>query len=68
MEGNSNHTAHGIMLQEVERDAGTPVARSTLPRSGRRSLKVSQAVLPDCYVTVRRSPKLQVQKVFYLEG
>ena len=67
--GGSIHTAHGIMLQETTGEIevtsdDTPV----LERCGQRSLHLDDVTLPDCYLTVRKDPKLKVVKLSYAEG
>ena len=63
----SVHTAHGIMMQEVSDDhAGSCPAKPTQLKTKQRSLQLTEAtILPDCYVTTRKSPKLQVKQLQY---
>ncbi|KAL5022875.1 hypothetical protein ScPMuIL_002030 [Solemya velum] len=64
----SVHTAHGIMLQEVSSNVAVPSNAPTIPRSKRRTLEVTSVELPDCYVTQRKSPKLDIRQQQYTEG
>ena len=64
----SVHTSHGIMLQDfscpadVDIDGDMPVIPA-IDKTGIRSLKLdTQQVLPDCYVTHRKSPSFKVEK------
>jgi len=64
----SIHTAHGIMLQEIEgnpeQHGGTRPETPSTSRSRQRSLKTDQAgSLPECYVTHRKSPSLTVNQL-----
>ena len=64
----SVHTSHGIMLQDCSCPADQEVEGDmpSIPvvhKSGIRSLKrETQEVLPDCYLTHRRSPSYGVEK------
>ena len=64
----SVHTSHGIMLQDFSCPADQEVEGDmpSIPvvhKSGIRSLKLeAQEVLPDCYLTHRRSPSYEVEK------
>ena len=64
----SVHTSHGIMLQDFSCSADQEVEGDmpSIPvvhKSGIRSLKLeTQEVLPDCYLTHRRSPSYEVEK------
>ena len=66
MTGKSSvHTAHGIMLQDMEgtETGGMKPEVPTLPRRKQRSLRVkSQPPLDDCYVTRRNSPVLVINQ------
>ena len=65
----SVHTSHGIMLQDFSCPADQEVEGDmpSIPvvhKSGIRSLKLEmQEVLPDCYLTHRRSPSYEVEKM-----
>lgn len=67
----SIHTAHGIMIQEVQTDGsedhgGTVPVVPLVPRSRERSIKLSvQEQLPDCYVGQRKSPSYPVTNRVY---
>ena len=64
----SVHTSHGIMFQDFSCPADQEVEGDmpSIPvvhKSGIRSLKLeTQEVLPDCYLTHRRSPSYEVEK------
>ena len=62
----SIHTAHGIMLQEV--DATVKTSNSTLqsiPREKKRSLPSQlPSHLDECYISQRKSPVLNIQRSF----
>ena len=64
----SVHNSHGIMLQDFSCPADQEVEGDmpSIPvvhKSGIRSLKLeTQEVLPDCYLTHRRSPSYEVEK------
>ena len=64
----SVHKAHGIMIREVSGDRGTPIDTPAVPRSKRRSLELPSVELPDCYVTLRKSPQLQIHLQNYDDG
>lgn len=60
----SVHTAHGIMLQEVQGDENptTVPEVASQTRNRQRSLQLTEnPALPDCYVTKRQSPKLSIK-------
>lgn len=63
----SVHTAHGSMLQEVTEDQNeAPFSeKSFQARNRQRSLKLEVQPLPDCYLTQRQSPKMEVKKLEY---
>ena len=60
----SVHTAHGIMLQEVDRNVEEAVELDipTIERTKQRSLDVvfDSREMPECYVTQRKSPSYAV--------
>jgi len=61
----SIHTAHGIMIQDVEgiESGGSTPDIPSVVRSGERSLKTHQDdSLPECYVTQRRSPSYHISR------
>eukprot|EP00794_Sanderia_malayensis_P002103 gene2103-2388_t len=64
----SIHTAHGIMLQELEVDesndpGGSVPTMPSLPKSGKRSYDCSsEDDLPACYVNRRISPVMKVDQ------
>ena len=72
----SIHTAHGIMLQDIEGrpedHGGTRVEIPSIPRNmttKQRSLNIqSSECLPDCYVTQRRSPQITIEQRTYPGG
>ena len=67
--GGSIHTAHGIVLQEVkETDGLSNIVTPALERSGQRSLHLEDVSLPDCYVAVRKDPKMHIVRLSYEEG
>ena len=62
----SIHTAHGIMLQEIQDDQEPQNSTEVLSqvRNHKRSLCLTQdCVLPDCYISNRQSPKLIVNSL-----
>lgn len=64
----SVHTAHGIMLQDiagsVEDFGGTVPNLIEVKRDRKRSLdKCPDKELPECYVSQRKSPRLQVDEI-----
>ena len=67
------HTAHGIMLQDAPRDhshheVGTAEA-SSQARTGQRSFQLAPAEeLPPCYITLRCSPVLTINRLSFPEG
>ena len=67
----SVHTAHGIMLQDVDKDDDGQRCPElpTQTRTKQRSLHLTDSVsLPDCYVTKRQSPMLQINQLHYPEA
>ena len=58
----SVHTAHGIMLQDIEGEhhGGTQLVLPSMPRTGEQTLEIAQEELPDCYITTRKSPDLHI--------
>ena len=65
----SIHTAHGIMLQEVESDEEAAGETTSVPRTKQRSLdKVSHDSLAECYMNVRKSSNMVVQEERNPEG
>ena len=64
----SVHTAHGIMLQELQetQPQRTPNDDVVLKRTKHRSLKLTEnSSLPDCYITKRKGPKIDIQVMVY---
>ena len=64
----SIHTAHGIMMQDIEgnpeQQGGTRPEIPAVSRSGARSLKTDQVGNPpECYVTQQKSPSLTIQQL-----
>ena len=61
------NTAHGIMLQEISNCNLEPVhlRRNYLPKTKERSLNCEQPILPDVYVTNRKSPNMVTTKRTY---
>ena len=59
----SVHTAHGIMLQNVQRDeVVTKPLIPSVPKTGRRSLvTIEPEDLPPCYLNQRTSPKMIIK-------
>lgn len=59
----SVHTAHGIMLQEVEgtNHGGAYRTMPSIPRTGERSLNLTQEDLPECFITQRKSPPYAIK-------
>ena len=68
----SIHTAHGIMLQEAVVGMNDPqgkVELPAIPRTKKRSLNLTtQDTLPECYVSLRQSPRLQIFQLFHPGG
>ena len=64
----SIHTAHGIMMQEVDNSQGICPEPPRLQRTKKRSLELPELELPEVYVTNRRSPSLQVTQYEFQEG
>jgi len=60
----SIHTAHGIMLQDIEgpseSHSGIHIELPSIERTKQRSLIVETPHMPECYITVRQSPKLTI--------
>ena len=69
---NSIHTAHGIMLQDIagpsESHTGLCVEMPSIEKRKQRSLIMETPKLPDCYMTVRRSPELTKTHTKYPGG
>ena len=67
----SVHTAHGIMLQDFETDStnrpsGTVPDIPSIERTKKRNLKFeAPETLPDCFITKRQSPSLQIKRWVY---
>ena len=68
----SVHTAHGIMLQDIaglsESHTGVQVELPSIERRRQRSLTIETPQLPECYITVRQSPKLSITHLTYPGG
>ena len=67
------HTAHGIMLQELNEDTTEHIASqqnaSCKPRIGQRSLhEIPAEQLPECYMTARKGPTLEIHNTLLPEG
>lgn len=66
----SIHTAHGIMLQDIQGDpsdcGGQRPDIPSVEKNKQRSFKLNRIDnLPDCYVTKRNSPTLKVEQLTY---
>lgn len=59
----SVHTAHGIMLQEVQGEdhGGTFHTLPSVERSGEQSLPVTEEELAECFITQRKSPGFEIR-------
>ena len=66
--GRSVHTIHGIMRQEVSSGEGTSVEAPTVLRTDRHSLEFQDTDLTECFVTLRKIPKLEIKQLSYPEG
>ena len=68
----SIHTAHGIMLQDIagpsESHSGLCVQMPSIKKRRERSLSMETSQLPECYITIRRSPKLTITHMTYPGG
>ena len=55
------HTAHGIMLQDIEGEhhGGTKLVLPSMSQTGMQTLEIAQE-FPDCYITTRKSPELHI--------
>ena len=66
------HTAHGIMLQDIagpsESHSGLCVQMPSIEKRRERSLSMETSQLPECYITIRRSPKLTITHMTYPGG
>ena len=66
----SIHTAHGIMLQEVESTNNPPILEDMSPvdRTKERSIHLSiNSDLPECFLTKRKSPVINMTKINGIE-
>ena len=60
------NTAHGIMLQDLDTNQDSaPLPNNHLPKTKERSFRCTEQVLPEVYVTQRKSPTLITTKRFY---
>jgi len=65
----SVHTAHGIMLQEVTCDVHDEVQEPHVQKTKERSLQtLADDTLSECYMTQRKSPKMNTSIVTYAQG
>ena len=66
----SIHTAHGIMLQEVDDSQKITLPVPEVKKTKQRSLQLQADAdeLPDCYVSVRKSPPYNIARWTYPEG
>ena len=68
----SIHTAHGIMLQDIVGNTDDDHAKSDLPsvpRSKKRALSLKhEPALPECYISLRRNPNLEVTQLTHPGG
>ena len=68
----SIHTAHGIMLQDIsgfpEDHGGVVVKISSVEKQKSRSLNFEASPLPECYIAVRKSPKMILNQKVYPGG
>ena len=58
----SVHTAHGIMLQDIEEEhpGRTQLVSSSMPQTGMQTLTIAEEELPDSYITTMKSPNLHI--------
>ena len=66
----SIHTAHGIMLQEVESTNNPPILEDMSPvdRTKERPIHLSiNSDLPECFLTKRKSPVINMTKINGIE-
>ena len=63
IKGNDSvHTAHGIMLQDTGGEPGFRPEPCSIPRTHKRSLDTVQPELPEVYVSIRKSPVLNISQ------
>ena len=62
------NTAHGIMLQEVESDETASFTHTAVKRTKQKRFDCSEPVLPECYVSQRKSPTLTISQKRYEES
>ena len=68
-EAGSVHTAHGIMLQDIVGEVVADTESATIPRTNESSLKeLPDTNLPDCYMTIRSSPNMAMEKDRHEDG